>query len=377
MTIFAEQVDSVAAQVPPEFGIMAPGLGFSMAGWNFGPAEIANAIHNHIMLNPAMELARNVCPWNCSFCFTEDPSNLTSRKHRFRNELTLAERLSLVDQAKALGARSINIVGAGEPTIDPDFWAIVNYIADLGICPIVYTEASLRLTDKKFVRRLFRSGATAVIKVNSLWNSDYQNSVVRGNGKAIPGADSYTTKRNRAIELLIEEGFASSEPTRLAFDTIICRQNRTEVVELHRYARRNNIFILLVNYLPSGRSSSGPSDAISLKEQAEVFDTLACIDRTEFGIDHASRFPYGGGVPCSIRGLGLFIKINGNVFDCPGESISLGNTRTNSLDSIWRRAREVTLSFDGGCAPRDQFWQSRVNNLAYPSTLVQIGPFGR
>jgi len=308
------------------------------------------------MLNPAIELGTNVCPWGCLFCFTENPDNPTGRKLRLKTEMSLGERLSLIDQVAALGTRSINWVGAGEPTIDPDFWEIIEHVAKRGITPIIYTEGALRLTNRDFVKRLYDGGATVVLKVNSLWDHDYQNSIVRGATKNA-AADNYTQRRNHALELLLEEGFADCNSTRLAMDTIITKQNLAEVPALHRYARRHNIFVLFVNYLPSGRSTDGVSDALTREQQFAVFEELAQIDAEEFGIAHRSKFPYAGGVPCSIRGTGLFIKITGQVFDCPGELMPLGSVRTESLSSIWNKARPITKAFDGGCAPRDEFWR--------------------
>ena len=80
------------------------------------------------MLNPAYELASNTCPWNCFFCFTEDPDNPKGLKKKLNEEMTLDEMISLIDQTEELGARSINIIGAGEPTIDRHFWEVVEHI---------------------------------------------------------------------------------------------------------------------------------------------------------------------------------------------------------------------------------------------------------
>jgi len=344
--------------LPRELDLAPAGLGYTMRGWDFPRAEVASAIRDGRMLNPAMELGTNVCPWNCGFCFTESPDNPDGKKRRLLGEMSLAERLSLVDQAAALGARSVNFVGAGEPTIDPDFWTIVTRIRDRGMTPIVYSEASLRLGSEVFAERLFGLGATVVVKVNSLENAEYQNAILRGRGgERGHAAERYTEQRNRAIEVLIEAGFSRSEPTRLAFDTIVCRQNAGEVEAIHRYARKNNIFVLFVNYLPSGRSTDGLHDALGREEQRALFARLAEIDAREFGIEHASHFPYAGGVPCTIRGLGLFVKITGRVHDCPGEMIALGDVRQEPLSTVWARARSITQAFDGGCAPREASWE--------------------
>jgi MoaA/NifB/PqqE/SkfB family radical SAM enzyme len=363
------------ANVPQEFDLRPAKIGYTMKGWDFSRAQLSDAIEKHHMLNPALELASNVCPWNCSFCFTEDISNPAGLKRRLADEMTLAERLALIDQAARLGARSINLVGAGEPTIDPHFWTLLEHMAENNICPIIYTEGALRLTKRDFVRRLYQLGATVVIKVNSLRNAKYQNSIVRGLGtKSNNAADLYTEKRNAAIHLLIEEGFTDSDPTRLAFDTIICRQNVEEILDLHIYARTHNIFALMVNYLPSGRSSDGLRDELTQTEQFAVFEKIARIDEEQFGIYHQAHYPYAGGVPCSIRGTGLFVKISGSVFDCPGELVSLGNLREEPLAEIWQRARPITTNFNGRCAPRDEFWKRRhYGGIDHRlQTLVQI-----
>lgn len=369
---FGRKIEAIISDnpvIPAEFNLSPGNIGYTMRGWDFSREDIADAIQNHKMINPAMELASNICPWNCTFCFTEDPKNLY--KHKLTNEMSLAQKLSLIDRAAELGTKSINWVGAGEPTIDPNFWEIMDRIIKRDITPIVYTEGTIKLLQRDFTKRLYQMGATVVLKANSLSNHDYQNSIVRGASKN-PKADNYTLLRNEVIEILLEEGFADSNPTRLAFDTIITRQNFDEITDIHRYARTNNIFVLFVNYLPSGRSSDGISDAISRKEQFEIFEKLAEIDNQEFGLKHGIQFPYAGGVPCSIRGTGLFIKITGKVYDCPGEMITLGDCISEGLERVWERARPITGSFDGKCAPREEFWKTHPGPVNIKRETIEL-----
>ncbi len=344
-------------QLPAELDLPAA-YGFTMRGWDFSRAEVAHAIRGHRMLNPAMELGTNICPWNCDFCFTESPVNRDGRKRHLQHELSLDRRLRLIDEAAELGARSINFVGAGEPTIEPGFWPLIERMKKHGITPIIYTEGTLRLKQHSFVQQLFDLGATIVLKMNSLTNSEYQDRVVRGiRPKAGVPEASYTVERERALEVLLDVGFNNPTPTRLAFDTIICRENLHEIEDLHRFARLHNIFLLLVNFLPSGRTANGHATAVTWAEQHAVFQRLAKIDEADFGLHHASHYPYAGGVPCTIRGLGLFTKIQGEVYDCPGESAAFGNLKEHSLAALWEKARATTQGFDGGCFPRQQFWK--------------------
>lgn len=372
-------------KIPEEFDIIETsqldskknkfGVGYTMKGWDFSANEIAEALRDDRMLNPAYELASNVCPWNCFFCFTEDPDNPEETKKRLKGEMSLDDRISLIDQSAFLGAKSINIIGAGEPTIDRYFWEIVEHIASRGITPIVYTEGALKLTNPDFAKRLYDSGATVVLKVNSLENETYQNETVKGGTeRRQPLKLNYFNERNRALDVLMETGFNEHDPTRLAFDTIICKENYDEIPTIHRFTRDNNIFVLFVGYLPSGRTTSLAQNAVSKAEQFSLFDELARIDKVEYGIEHQSIFPYAGGVPCSIRGLGLYVKIRGEVWDCPGELKPMGNVRQEPLANIWNRAKEVRVGFDGGCPPRDAFWQRYETANGYQDrSFVPIG----
>ena len=345
--------------VPTEFDMIQTGKGYTMKGWDFTSTEVADALANHRMLNPAYELASNTCPWNCFYCFTEDPHNPEKSKRKLKGEMTLDERINLIDQTADLGAKSINLIGAGEPTIDKYFWEITEHISRREMTPIVYTEGALKLTDPDFAKRLYDTGATVVLKVNSLRDEVYQNATVRGGTeRSQPLTINYFEKRNEALEVLMDAGFNDHDPTRLALDTIICKENYDEIPDIHRYTRDNNIFSLFVNYLPSGRSSTPMQNSVTQQEQFAMFEELAKIDRNEYGLEHRAIFPYAGGVPCTIRGLGLYIKIKGSAWDCPGELQSLGNIREESLESMWNKTNSIRENYDGGCAPRQRFWKN-------------------
>jgi MoaA/NifB/PqqE/SkfB family radical SAM enzyme len=357
-------LDLCELDLPPQHGLI-------MKGWDFSQAEVAAAVAEGRILNPALELCSNVCPWNCDFCFTE--SAFAPKKRKLASELSFEARVQLLEELAALGAKSINIVGAGEPTIDPYFFELLDAIAALGMHALVYTEGSLKLSDRDFCRRVYDSGATVVLKVNSLWQEEYQNSIlVSGNTNPHTPKFNYFRHRAQALENLMALGFNAEAPTRLAFDTIICRENEAEIETLHRFARDHNIFILLVNYLPSGRSTSGHTNSLSRAEQFEVFANIARIDREEYGIFQRGIFPYAGSQPCLIRGTGLFVKINGDVLACPGETQPIGNVLASSLPEIWDRLAEVRAEFDGHCPPRERFWKALADSSERDQSVASL-----
>ncbi len=371
-------MDQVNQIIPSEFNIIQTGKGYTMKGWDFTLIEIAEALQNNRMLNPAYELGTNACPFNCNFCFTEKKQNPYNLKRPLKNELSMAERLKLINDSAELGARSIDFVGAGEPLIDPYFWELIGYMAGKGITPIVYTEGTAggrgrnTLTSRDNAERLFDLGATIVLKVNSLEKEDYQNRVVLGDKEHQRQLGiNYFEQRNRVLEVLMNVGFNKPDPTRLAFDTIICTENYDEITRIHRFARSNNIFVLFVNYLPSGRSSDPLTNAVSKEQQFAIFDELANIDKDEYGLIHKSAYPYAGGVPCSIRGLGLYVKIQGEAWDCPGESQPLGTIRQESLRELWEKAAPIRRRFNGGCEPREIFWRQHENSTQRSLPIIK------
>ncbi|KKQ78517.1 MAG: Radical SAM domain protein [Parcubacteria group bacterium GW2011_GWC2_38_7] len=338
--------------LPMEFDLLA--RGYVMRGWSFSRYELADAINAGKMLNPTFEGMTNFCPWNCDYCYTERESSAEAHKQRLATELPLERRLEIIHEAAALGAKSMNFIGAGEPTLDQNFWELVECVAHAGMIPIVFSEASFRLTDRAFVQRLYELDATVVIKVNSLWNAEYQNALVAGNQ---PVRSEYFGRRNQAIALCQELGFADEVPTRLGFDTIITQGNYTEIPRLHQYARENNIFIVLKNFLHTGRAKELRPDAVNHEDQTKLWKRLAKIDRDKFGIKHASCFPFGGGTPCCLRSTGVHISVTGQVFRCDGEEVSLGDLRVESLSTVWHRIRQQDQNVAGLCPPRECTFQ--------------------
>ena len=158
----------------------------------------------------------NACPFDCFHCFTD----------KMKRTLSLDDIKNVIDQLADLKTHAIDFVGEGEPTIDKDFFEIVEYTASKNIQAVVYTEAATRLRNRDFVTRLYDSGASVCPKCDSLYNEEYQNWVV-GDKRG-----KYFRARNEALELLMKCGFNSVQrdgTTRLGFDMVVSKKNFHEV----------------------------------------------------------------------------------------------------------------------------------------------------
>jgi molybdenum cofactor biosynthesis enzyme MoaA len=342
----------------------------TVAGWSFSAEDLRAALDGKILLNPSIDLS-NACNLNCAYCFIEEKNS--SRKVRRPTELTIEEITEVLGDFATAGTRTVNIVGAGEPTIDPYFKQVITAIAELGLTPFLFTNGIRLATDVGLVDFLYSAGATVVLKYNSIDHSLQD---------LVAGQPGYSDQRDRALASLLSRGFASSTPTRLALDVIAFQGNYFELSAIHRLCRTRNIHPLIADFIPTGRTEGGAFvgqassqnlDIHSQKRIASVlrplenhqrlglFQELKTIDASEFGIHRLGRHAYYSGGACT-QSLGLYVDIQGNIWPCVARSRIvdgkltsgwLGNTRLGTKPSVlWKTdpyLQEVRAAFTGAC----------------------------
>jgi hypothetical protein len=153
------------------------------------------------------------------------------------------------------------------------------------------------------------------------------------------------------------------------------------VPKIHDWARRNNIFPIAADYIPTGRTEHGTFQGfaalqfIDPPDQSRITELLAppqledrialdqelrIIDR-RYGISRSYRYAYYGGGICT-QILGLYVDIEGNIWPCvarktvwqgKNSDTPLGSIRSGDLPSaVWRGHAymdHIRRSFDGGC----------------------------
>lgn len=341
----------------------------SIEGWYFTQEEIAAVLTNGHMINPSIDLS-NPCNLNCPYCYIEEKN--TSRKVRKPNELTHEETVAVIKDLQSCGAKTINIVGAGEPTVDPHFEETVELIYSLGMTTVLFTNGIRFVSDPDLVRFVHRKKVSVVLKYNST-SAEVQDLVA--------GRKGYAEKRDRALEFFLDAGFAGHEPTRLGLDTIVFQGNLSEIPEIHRMCREKNIFPIAGEFIPTGRTENGKFQGhnaligfsedektriadllqpITSNQRQQLLRQLAQIDE-RFEIKRIGPCAYFGGGICT-QILGLYIDIEGNIWPCVArnkrtpsgfENGLLGNVRNGeSAAKIWKQhayLKTLRRQFNGGC----------------------------
>jgi len=318
------------------------GIGAVIKGWDFTEKDFRDPAKLSAVDFRAMT---GECPHNCFHCFTDKSAKT----------LSLVKIKSVIDELAELGTNSIDFVGEGEPTIDEDFFEIIEYTASKGIQPVVFTESAAKLRDKKFVERLYESGASVCSKGDSLWNPDYQNWVVGDK------TETYFKQRNEAIALLIKTGFnkpAADGTTRLGVAMVLSKKNFNEVEKTLRYCRENNLWIYFSFFLPAGRSATENFDksiVLNIEEKRKVAEIVKRVDK-EYGFEHdiLNNFLTSRCIES------MQIYGNGDVSPCSGNETIIGNVKNESIKEIRARLLEKypkhnPSTFDGYCMYREKF----------------------
>lgn len=353
----------------------------SIKGWFFTSDEILQAITESTMLNPSIDLT-NACNLNCPYCYIEEKNS--TRKQRKPNELTYSETILLIDELASCGARTINMVGAGEPTVDENFEDIVRYIYTKGITTVLFTNGIMLAKRPLLIDFLYKHDVSIMLKYNAV-SATIQDMVA--------GKKGYTEKRNKALELLIKAGFNNESPTRLGVDIISFRGNVTDIPKIHLWCRERNIYPIAGDYIPTGRTDNGIFTGeksannfseievqkinkllqpITTEERFWLITQLGLIDN-KFGIQRDGCFAYFGGSICT-QIMGLYIDIEGNIWPCIARKKSadnqlinglLGNIRQrDSVKKIWQEdsyIRNLRITFNGGCPYKPKLTNEYAN----------------
>lgn len=335
----------------------------TLDAWTFDGIHIREAIQGQRVLNPSIDLS-NKCNLNCPYCYVEKVGSL--RKKKSKDELSFEEYKNIIDKLADAGAQTINIIGAGEPTIDADFKKIAEYIKSLSLNVLVATNGIEIARSDSFTKFLNDINASVVLKVNSFDNK-LQDILV--------GQKDYSKTRDIALKKLIDFGFNKSNPTRLAVNTLLMKSNLEEVFDIFKFCRNNNITYIAGNYMPTGRTEGSVFQGEYLLKEEKTKELFEPVSTKEYmkiremviEYDKVNNFPtispdaYISGLPC-IQGLGVQIDNKGKIWHCParqqlinGELVSKEVDSYNSLTDFIRLWEEESYlkwfrnNYNGTC----------------------------
>jgi len=304
----------------------------AIQGWYFPDDLIEKAAKTKKLIHLDYEFGIN-CSLKCWYCFRTDD------KRDQGALLSFDKWKDVLRQAKELGVKDIKLLGAGELTEHKRFFEAMEFIAKLGITPVLFTAGHVigddnlakkyhGITGKEMVKRLDQLGVSVMIKVNSF------DPAIQDNIVGVPG---YSKKRDEGLRRLIKGGLNQYNPTRLGLEVAMMKTKSGELFEIYKLKEALNLYIDLDPFMPCGctktTEKSKPFD-ITLQEKLNLYKKIYKFN-LERGIPFRGPSPYAGGQECSQLAYGLYINARGKVFACPAAHKLLGDVRKTSLKEIW------------------------------------------
>ena len=308
--------------------IHSPGLALT-----FSENEIEIARKERKLLSLDIELTK-ACNLSCLYCYAASEENQ-------KDELGLSEIIRVIDEAKELGLRTLNLTG-GEPLLDKKYFTIAKYAYECNISVLLFTNGTL--ITEEIAQELMELRISPCVKLDSL-SSSVQDYLADKNG--------VLESIKKGINNLIMVGYTTKYPV-LSVNAVVCRHTLDEIPELWAWARRQNIVPSVTRLQLMGRAKERADLMVTPEELRELYSKVSQIDK-EFGIVWEPTIPWPYGQACIRHYIGCFIDSQGNVQPCSGIPIKAGNVRERSLKEIlsgadiFKVARNMENHVEGAC----------------------------
>ncbi|MFA4663054.1 radical SAM protein [Pyrococcus kukulkanii] len=309
----------------------------------------------------------NMCNFRCKHCYQRADKPLPT-------ELTLKEKLELVDQLDKGGVAAVALSG-GEPTIHPHFLRIVKELSSRGIHTSVATNG-WTFAKKEELEKAIRAGIKYVeVSVDSAKPEKHDE--FRG----IPGAWEHAIKAlENAVELGISHGMA----------TIMDKETFQEIDDILDLAENIGVKrVIFFNLVPTGRAEDMIKVDLSPEEREEfmkevyrqmkrrkleILTTAPQYARVTLLMSSGREITpahFYIGENNSVKVLAEFIggcgagriyagiEPDGTVVPCVFLPLPVGNIRNKPFKEIWENSRIFNILRD-----RDS-WEGQCGSCPY------------
>ncbi len=263
--------------------------------------------------------APSYCNYRCIYCISDIENTRPS-------ELKNYELKNILDVGLLLGTKTIEIAGAGEPTLWTGLKPLISMACERRYTIVVFTNNSVICEDNGLLEFFFEHDVSLVLKFNS-FNSHIHNYLTN-----CQDADDH---KKRALKKIMDLGYNKGNPLRVGIETIICSHNLEEIPKLWRFARDNNLFPFFETLHYAGKAVNMVPD-IPASAVYRLFNDICELDNKEYGYRWKPTPPYLG-FNCSLCDH-IHIDENGNICPCVEFFFNIGNIKNEDFISILKRS---------------------------------------
>lgn len=310
----------------------------TLVGYNYTQPEIQRARQTTELLALRVETSM-ACNLACIYC---NGNSGTAGP----DEISFPVLTRVIGEARELGARSVVVIGGGEPTIYPHFGDLVGCIVKLGMVPVIISNG-LNL-GRDLVHFLFEHNASVLIKLDS-FDEDIQD--------MLAGAPGAGIQIKRGLENLIAEYRDSARGSclRAGISFVVTKLNYESIEEIWKFCRENNLYPNAEDFIPRGRGQRNAGLLhVSPEKGSQLKQRLLAFDRRNYGYDwlvHSPLACHG----CLQTFYGAYLSCDGFVRPCADIDVREFNVREMTLAEIiktpfFEYVRHIDEHLDGKCA---------------------------
>lgn len=308
-----------------------------LEGYYYSFEESKEAATNNHLLAIRIETSLT-CNLKCIYCCNRSGQALP-------DEITYEEIIDVINQAKDLGARSVVIIGGGEPTIYPKFRELVKHIHSLDMIPVIFTNT--QTITKEFAQFLYDHNVSVLIKLDSL-NEKTQDKLA--------GFKSAYKNIQQGLKNLFAVGYdqvKNNQKLKLAASFVVNRENIDDIPNVWRFCRDHNMFPNLEMMVPKEKGVDESNLLLTCEEWKNLKLKLLAIDQAEYGYDWLPHTPHIS-TGCFQVMHNLYITVKGFARPCACTSHDFANIREHSLKEIiqlpfFQAARHIDQNLTGKC----------------------------
>ncbi len=259
----------------------------------------------------------NECNLKCLHCSSDSGLPL-------RNELTLKEIRTLIDELVQIGVKRVALSG-GEPTIRKDFWDILGYLDDADIQVSLFTNGF-------FLNRRFSA------RLSDLSVSGVRISIDGGMAEThdkIRGVEGSYSRAVKAVKHCSEAGLM------VVIVSVIMRNNFSEIRKIIQLAEENHAIAYFRRFHPVGRGLRNMYLMPSPEDLKDATSIIGSYYGEELIREMINYLKLMGGW-CYI-GNRMCIEPDGNVVLCPSLPYVMGNIRKNGINEVWNKIKNSKI----------------------------------
>lgn len=252
------------------------------------------------------------------------------------NALTLDEQKSVVRQAREMGARSVSLSGSGEPLLYKHLFELIDYIRQLGMAVIIFTNGTL--IDDKTAAALVERQVLVFFKLYSLEPDVFDQMVGRDNAYEWVEYQYKVDGRNRTqpipsgLKALLEAQQASGRSDLVKVETLITKMNVHTLPNVALFCRDAGIGFFMETPVFRGRAIQN-YDQVALN--AAEYKTLNRQFTDIWGREYMAA---ARDTACSVEHNPV-VWTDGRIGFCSSRPCDIGNVRNQSLKSLFLKAQ--------------------------------------